>query len=87
MIVLILSLPVYRTASKKTDFYRTEETFPFTPTHLEILRKMIVIGDSSESGAPVIDIYNFPFIYEKICSLLGLAIKENDFENPTEELE
>ncbi len=77
----------YRTSFMKTDLYRTEEIFTLTPTHLEILRKMIVIWDSSESGAPVVDIYNFPFNYEKICSLLGFTIKESDFKNQTEELE
>ncbi|EKO34926.1 hypothetical protein LEP1GSC163_3706 [Leptospira santarosai str. CBC379] len=45
---------------------------------------MVVIWDSSESGAPVVDLFNFPFNYKKIGSLLGLKIKESDFENSTE---
>ncbi|MDI7183351.1 hypothetical protein [Leptospira santarosai] len=81
IVSLTLSITIYQVFSK-TEIHKTKEVFIFTRQHREILRNMVVIWDSSESGAPIIDIFNFPFSYKTIGSLLGIS----DFDSKSKDL-
>lgn len=64
-----------------------KETFGFTDKHIQIIREMIVVWDSSESGAPIVDIYGPNDPYKRFAALLGFEITKDNLEAETAEFE
>jgi hypothetical protein len=55
-----------------------EDAFVLTENHIRMFRRMIVVWDASESGAPVVQIYQPPGALAELAGMIGITLK-NDF--------
>ena len=58
-----------------------EEFFKLTENHIAMLRKMTVVWDASESGAPVVQIYKPEGFYRKLAKMINIELDQKGF-NP-----
>jgi len=73
-----------QTKARIEQMREQEEYFTLTENHVAVFRKMIVVWDPSESGAPVVDIYYPDNFYQEVARELNIELSDKDVEENSE---